>query len=603
MCTSRKRWGGFLGALGAGILFGAAVASAEMISYTDTTKPVPPTPDEKLWQAIDKDDVKQVADLILEGANPNARRDSDGYTALIACVKQDKMAMAAQLLKSRADPNLLSTDAVKNSPLLFALEKRKESIPWVELLLKNGANPDLMPGTKNYTPLMKAVSMNEEDVVEMLVQAGADVMLTDPQGGSALSRAIGGGNPRIIKLLNAETQKHVVRDLKPLKLSKGDKTLLTALEAGREDEALTLLQNLETNPNARSATGYTALMVAVDKALPRAAQRLIDLGANIHAVSRDALPRQVIFFALGSPERLPMLAMLLKMGAEPNAKRPGDGCPVLLEAVRQGPIGAAEALLKDGARPADKDAKGHSARELVMAGSDQPMIALFRNYASNSIDPAAVLNDTPGSLAATQLSTADLARLAGEDGVPQAPAADSTPLLGGAPGVKTGKHRLELHLAIAQEDLAKVRELLADGADPNSYDRRGRTPLMSAADVTNAELCTMLLKAGADATMISKDEFQAPAIIYAVSRKESLDTLKVLLEGGSPVDARLADWYFTPLILAASLQSSENVQLLLAFKANPRLRDKDGRTALDLANATGNQKIISLLEAAMAGAP
>lgn len=558
----------------------------------------PPTLDERLWKAVDEDDVKAVADLALQGANVNARRASDGSTPLIACVKADKMGMAAQLLKSRADPNLLSEDAVKNSALLFALEKRKEAVPWVELLLQNGANPDLMPGTKNYTPLMKAVAMNEPEIVEMLVQAGADIMIKDPQGGTALSRAIGGNNIRIIKLLNAETQKHVVRELKPMKLSARDRSLLVALEAGREEEALTLLADPETNPNARNAAGYTALMLAVDRALPRAAQRLIDLGANIHAVSRDAQPRQVIFFALGKPERVPLMKMLLDMGAEPNAKRPGDNCPILLEAVRTGPIGAIEALLKDGARPADRDAKGRTARELALAGSDQPLIALFRNYASNSIDPAAVMSDAPASLAAADLSAADLARLAGGDALPT-PTEQGEPLLGGRPGVKRGKHRLELHLAIAQEDLAKVRELLADGADPNSYDRRGRTPLMSAADVTNPELCKLLMAHGADVSLISRDEFQAPAIIYAASRKQSLDTLKVLLEGGSPVDARLADWQFTPLILAASLQSRENVQLLLAFKANVRLRDKEGHTALDLAKKTGNEEIVSILETAM----
>jgi ankyrin repeat protein len=564
-------------------------------------KPAPPTLEDRLWEAVAKDDVKQAEEVLLLGANPNTRRAGDGWTPLMLCVKEDKLGMATQLLKQRADPNSLSEDALKNSALLFSLDKRKDALPWVELLLGAGANPNQMPGTKNYTPLMKAVTINEPEIVEALMRAGADVMLADPQGGTALSRAVGMANPRIIKLLNAETQKHVVKERKPLKLSALDKALLGSLEYGLEEEALTLLNNPETNPNARSAAGYTALMLAVRGAQARAAQRLIDLGANVHAASRDGQPRQVIFFALGAPRRVALLQRLLEMGAEPNAKRPGDGCPVLLEAVRTGPPQAVEALLKMGARPTDKDARGVSARQVVMAGSDPVLVALFRKYADNSIDPAVALSEAPESLAGTQLSSAELEKLAGRDAADEIAAATAAASpLPGPKAASAGKHRMELHLAIAQEDVPRVKELLADGADPNSYDRRGRTPLMTAADITNPDLCRALLESGADPALTSRDDFQAPAIIYAASRKESTETLRVLLEGGSPVDARLAEWYFTPLILSASLQSVENVQLLLRHKADPTLRDKDGRRAVDLAKATKNEQIAALLEEAMA---
>src|SRR5690606_31724347 len=50
----------------------------------------------------------------------------------------------------------------------------------------------------------------------------------------------------------------------------------------------------------------------------------------------------------------------------------------------------------------------------------------------------------------------------------------------GAPAslMEAGRHRLDLHLAVAQKDYRALENLLADGADVTTYDSRGRTALM-----------------------------------------------------------------------------------------------------------------------------
>ena len=54
-----------------------------------------------------------------------------------------------------------------------------------------------------------------------------------------------------------------------------------------------------------------------------------------------------------------------------------------------------------------------------------------------------------------------------------------------------------------------------------------------------------------------------------------------LIEAGAQVNAQSTDIGYTPLIWAASQGSTEQVQLLLEFGADPQLWDKWGQTALD----------------------
>jgi ankyrin repeat protein len=51
----------------------------------------------------------------------------------------------------------------------------------------------------------------------------------------------------------------------------------------------------------------------------------------------------------------------------------------------------------------------------------------------------------------------------------------------------------------------------------------------------------------------------------------------------------------TPLHICVENQRLLLVKLLLAFKANPNIRDEKGLTALDIAIQKGDQKIINYL--------
>jgi ankyrin repeat protein len=70
---------------------------------------------------------------------------------------------------------------------------------------------------------------------------------------------------------------------------------------------------------------------------------------------------------------------------------------------------------------------------------------------------------------------------------------------------------------------------------------------------------------------------------------------EALLNHGAEIDARDRDQRATPLERAASWGRKDVVELLLARGANPAVKDRDGKTALDLAIANGQSDIVSVL--------
>lgn len=131
------------------------------------------------------------------------------------------------------------------------------------------------------------------------------------------------------------------------------------------------------------------------------------------------------------------------------------------------------------------------------------------------------------------------------------------------------------------------------GVSVNEVDEHKYTPLFWAIQGGSLPFVKSIIEDGAN--LEATNEFgQTPLILAVLLQNEPI--VKELISLGS--DPNRADTLEgqTPLILAARDGNFEIVSFLLEKKANPSLKNKKGKSALDLALENGHLKIVDLLK-------
>lgn len=152
-----------------------------------------------------------------------------------------------------------------------------------------------------------------------------------------------------------------------------------------------------------------------------------------------------------------------------------------------------------------------------------------------------------------------------------------------------------LFRAASTGDVKQVEELLKSGADVNSKDTKGKTPLFYAviSNHDNQAVITMLLNAGA--YINAKDNNGATALGAAMDPPiGTLANVKTLLDHGADVNVSDARGW-TPLMVAADWNNIPFLQLLLNNGADPNKSLPDGRTALMIAAVSYKTETIRVL--------
>ena len=136
----------------------------------------------RLHEAILKHDSNAVAQLLSDGANPNAR-DPKGNTLLMCAADDNKNAAIVKLLIAhKADVN--ATSDLGSTALMDACDENK-NYSIIELLLKSGANPNAQYRDGS-TVLMNACLYNNISLVKLLLDSHADVNLPTYDGEMAI---------------------------------------------------------------------------------------------------------------------------------------------------------------------------------------------------------------------------------------------------------------------------------------------------------------------------------------------------------------------------------------------------------------------------------
>ena len=145
--------------------------------------------------------------------------------------------------------------------------------------------------------------------------------------------------------------------------------------------------------------------------------------------------------------------------------------------------------------------------------------------------------------------------------------------------------------AAGKNNIAEVRRLLDDGADPNQVGVKGTTALMFAAIAGHSQIVKALLDGGANPNQANTDGHTALIAAVVVGHSQ---IVKILLAGGANRNQANTDGS-TALIQAALAGHSQIVKALLDGGANRNQADANGNTALISAASKGHTQIVKAL--------
>lgn len=223
--------------------------------------------------------------------------------------------------------------------------------------------------------------------------------------------------------------------------------------------------------------------------------------------------------------------------------------------------------------------------------------------------PAQAVGPPPAPPAATAPVAENVSTVApaAEISVAAAPAPEIGLLVPGPEG-ELESASAALFAAVQSGNVPEMQRLFALGASTDVYSPDGTTPLLDAIRLQEPAVISALLAKGVDTNLASKPGGVTP-LALALS-EGNVPLSEQLLNAGADINLRNAagDTALLQVVKQRPVNYQE-VQLLLSRKPSPTTsaadltaRDAQGRTAQDIATASGDPQLIGLFAAALAPA-
>lgn len=307
-------------------------------------------------------------------------------------------------------------------------------------------------------------------------------------------------------------------------------------------------------PQPSREEAISALLAAADKGDAAQVGALLDAHPDI-ANERGLLPghsgmRTALHFATSGPHEA-VIELLLEEGADPNIRCEGDWAFPLHFVAEKGRLDLVRLLIEHGADPIGTG----DYHELEVIGwatafddvKPRPDLVeyLLAHGARHTIFSAVATGDIGAIRAIAAASPADLERRMDP----------------------TNRRRRPVHLAVVKRQQDALTTLLDLGADPNTLDESGLSPLDEAAFGGELALTDLLIRRGAEMTL-------AAAVVL-----ERGDDIERLI-ARDPDGLKPGHRWGTLIVRACERSSARVIETLIRYGASVDVRD-DPRTAID----------------------
>ncbi|XP_065353147.1 ankyrin repeat domain-containing protein 17 isoform X5 [Cloeon dipterum] len=414
------------------------------------------------------------------------------------------------------------------------------------------------------TPLMEAASAGHADIVQLLIDNGADVNAQSSTGNTPLMYACAGGHLEVVEILlksHANVEDHN---------ENGHTPLMEAASAGYVNVAKILLDNgagINTHSNEFKES---ALTLACYKGHLEMVRFLLAAGAD-QEHKTDEMHTALMEASMDG--HVEVARLLLDSGAQVNMPTDSFESPLTLAACG-GHVDLALLLIERGANIEEVNDEGYTPlMEAAREGHDE-MVALLLGQGANINAQTEETQETALTLACCGgfVEVSEFLIKAGAD----IEAGASTPLM---------EASQEGHIDLA-------RYLLTVGANVNATTSTGDTALTYACENGHTDVAELLLQNGAD---LEHESEGGRTPLMKACRAGHLCTVQFLVSKNADVNRQTTNNDHTPLSLACAGGHQTVVEFLLANHADPFHKLKDNSTMLIEASKGGHTHVVHMI--------
>lgn len=354
--------------------------------------------------------------------------------------------------------------------------------------------------------------------------------------------------------------------------------------------------------SAKDDKGFTLLHLASAKGWPGAVKYLIDQGASLDEVTnKGSTPLHLASF-YGNKD---VVTLLVGKNANLNAKNHSGTTPLLM-ACRNGQLEVGLILVKHGACIQTKDNSGIS-----------PILAAIQNkqiqFSNFLIQKGACVRDVcdkglstlcwASSLGAHEMminlvskgALVNYQDIDGNTALHRACLSSENEEtvrnlieLGASVNIQCKEKLTPLHHACESNSLQIADHLIKKGASINCSDSNDLTPLFYAIQKSHKEVAKLLIDYGADLNLTYLDGYTA---LSCACSNSCIEIVHLLLKNGASANLRSAKGC-SPLHLASLLDNVEVAHILITQGADINSTDDNLRSAVHVAAANGNRKML-----------